>query len=372
MGELRQRGRIWWIRYYRNGRRYEESSGSATKTAAERLLKLREGDVARGLPVTPHIGRLRFDEAAQDVVNDYTVNRKRSLAHVARRIRLHLGPFFGFKRMTAITTADIRTFTAKRQAEGASNAEINRELAILKRAFRLARQAGKLLLVPYIPMLAENNARSGFFERQEFEDVRGHLPHELRGVVTFAYLTGWRTQSEILPLEWRRVDRKAMIVRLDPGSTKNRQARVFPYGSHPELREVIAAAWAEHEELRSRGSVCPFVFHRDGARITAFRSAWVKATRDAGLPGKLIHDFRRSAVRNLVRAGVAEQTAMKLTGHLTRSIFDRYDIVNESDLNTAVSRVADFGTGTKKGQSGQKEGSGRVSTIRRSLQVIDG
>src|SRR5215212_2220754 len=117
MGELRQRGRIWWIRYYRNGRRYEESSGSEKKGAARDLLKIREGDGARGVPVTPKIGRLRFDEAAADVVNDYRVNGKRSLPHVERRIEKHLAPFFGGRRMSTITTADVRTYVAQRQAQ---------------------------------------------------------------------------------------------------------------------------------------------------------------------------------------------------------------------------------------------------------------
>ena len=79
MGQLRKRGTVWWVRYYRNGRRHEESAGSSKKGDAERLLRLREGDVARGLPVTPKVGRMRFEEAAEDVLNDYRVNGKRSL-----------------------------------------------------------------------------------------------------------------------------------------------------------------------------------------------------------------------------------------------------------------------------------------------------
>ncbi len=192
MGELRQRGRVWWIRHYRNGQRFEESSGSAKKGDAITLLKLREGDGAHGLPVTPKIGRLRFEEAAADVVNDYRTNGKRSLDEVERRIAKHLQPFFGGRRMTAITTAEVRAYIVNRQGEteqvrraydtkrkdgtirrvseqrrtitGVSNGEINRELTILKRIFSLAMQAGKLLHKPHIPLLREDNARTGFFE----------------------------------------------------------------------------------------------------------------------------------------------------------------------------------------------------------------
>ena len=93
MGELRKRGNIWWVRYYRNGRRHEESSRSTKKGDGERLLRIREGDIAKGLPVTAKTGQLRFDEAAADVVSDYRVNGKKTLGQLERRIRLHLEPF---------------------------------------------------------------------------------------------------------------------------------------------------------------------------------------------------------------------------------------------------------------------------------------
>lgn len=275
MGEIRQRGRIYWIRYYRNGHRHEESSRSDKKQAAIDLLRIREGDVAKGIPVSAKIGRLRFDEAVADVVNDYTVNGKRSLASVKRRIEKHLTPFFGGRRMAMIGADDVRAYTASRQAAGASNGEINRELAIVKRAFRLALQAQKLLQAPYIPMLHEDNVRTGFFERDQFAAVREALPPALRGVATFAYLTGWRIPSEILTLQWRNVDRTAGIVRLEPGTTKNREGRTFPYGDLlPELRDVIEAQWKETKRVEcDRGIVCPWVFHRQGEPIrTIYRS----------------------------------------------------------------------------------------------------
>jgi hypothetical protein len=135
-------------------------------------------------------------------------------------------------------------------APGASNAEINRELAIIKRTYRLARQAGKLLHVPHIPMLAKNNVRQGFFERDAFEATRAALPEALRGVITFAYLTGWRVQSEILPLQWAQVDRAAQTLRLEPGQTKNAEGRTLPYGLLPELAELIDAQWQAGERLK--------------------------------------------------------------------------------------------------------------------------
>lgn len=344
MGEVRQRGCIWWIRYYRNGRRYEESSGSNKKGVARDLLKTREGDIVRGLPVTPKIGRLRFEEAVADVANDYRVNGRRTLSDLERRIVKHLNPFFGGRRMSAITTADVRAFIASRQDANASSAEINRELAIVKRAYRLAAKAGTLLYVPDVPMLRENNIRQGFFERDELEMVREELPEPLRPVVTFAYLTGWRTQSEILPLQWPQVDQRVKTIRLEPGTTKNTEGRTFPYGLLPELNVTIEKQWTEHERLKRDGVICPFVFQREGRPVRDFKGSWKKAVEAVGVPGKLRHDFRRTAVRNLVRAGVPEKMAMQLTGHKTRSVFDRYDIVNEADLRDAVGKLAAAGT----------------------------
>jgi len=215
MGQIRQRGAVYWIRYYRDGKRHEETTHSTKEGAARRLLRLREGDIERGVPVTPKIGRLTFDDAAKDLLTDYKVNGKRSLEHVTRRVDQHLKPTFGGRRMAGITTTDVRAYIDKRQEEYTANASVNRELAALKRMYSLAIQAGKLLHRPHIPMLREDNVRQGFFERPAFESMRAHLPADVQPIATFAYLTGWRVQSEVLPLTWGQVDRTAGIVRLE-------------------------------------------------------------------------------------------------------------------------------------------------------------
>jgi integrase len=369
---------MWWIRYCRNGRRYEESTHSAKKGKAIDLLKLREGDIARGVPVTPKLGQLRFEEAAQDVINDYRTNGKRSLKVLQRRITKHLEPFFGGRRMASITTSDIRQYIAKRQSDSfvvrrarrvllpngriadvpivtrqTSNGEINRELTTLKRAFSLAIQAGKLITKPHIPLLQEDNVRTGFFEPEQYVSVIAHLPTHLRPVITFAYVTGWRIPSEVLTLEWRQIDFAAGEVRLDPGQSKNREGRLFPFT--PELRSLLEAQCAMTVKLAPTRGIIRWVFHRLGRRITKFPKSWRDACVAAGCPGRIPHDLRRTAVRNLVRAGVPESVAMKLTGHKTRSVFERYNIVSDGDLRDAVTKLAArsgtfFGTGTKVGQ----------------------
>ncbi len=353
MGSLKQRGDIWWIRYYRQGRRHEESSHSTGKQAAIELLKIREGDVAKGLPVSAKIGQLRFEDAAADVVTDYRTNGKRSLKDITRRINQHLAPYFQGLRMAQITTADARAYIDQRQRAGASNGTINWELSILRRSFTLAVQAGRLLHKPHIPMLKAGAARAGFFERDAFEAMRAHLPQPLQAVVTFAYCTGWRVPSEVLTLEWRQVDRKAGTVRLDAGRTKNGEPRVFPYRGLPELEAVIERQWQIRQALQEQGTIVAHVFHRDGRPIKSWRKAFIAACSAAGCPGRIPHDFRRTAVRNLVAAGVSEKTAMMLTGHLTRAVFDRYCIVNEASLRDAVTKLAAASTGTIQGTIGQ-------------------
>jgi hypothetical protein len=135
MGSLRKRGSIWWIRYYnKEGRRIEESSGYKSWDDARDLLKRREGAIADGANLTPKSIKLTFDMAVQAVEDDYTINAKKSLEWVQRRIKLHLKPVFGGRRLSAIKAADLRAFKAARMHAGASAAEINRELAIVRRA----------------------------------------------------------------------------------------------------------------------------------------------------------------------------------------------------------------------------------------------
>ena len=347
---------VWWIKYYRDGVPIRESTESEKESVAKTLLRQREGDIVRGVPVTSQTNRVTLEELAADVVNDYKVNNKRSIDDVRRAFERHLKPFFGAKRKAAtITPADVRRYILHRQGAGgpdldmtlpvaqeqkptAKNSTINRELAALKRAFSLGIDAGKLTHKPKIAMLREDNARIGFFEPSRFEAVRAKLVPHNQVVATFAYLTGWRTHSEVLPLQWRQIDFAAGTVRLDPGTTKNREGRLFPMTA--ELRELLEARRVITDAMqKEQGRIIPWVFHRDGEEIRGFRRNWKTACKHAGCPGMILHDFRRTAVRNLVRAGIPERVAMTMTGHKTRSVFERYNIVSAGDLTEAARKL---------------------------------
>lgn len=187
-------------------------------------------------------------------------------------------------------------------------------------------------------LLREDNVRTGFFEPEQLAAVLRHLPAPVQPLIRFAAITGWRV-GEVLPLEWRQVDLAAAEVRLDPGTTKNREGRVFPLTA--DLRALLLAQKAEHERLKSERRIVPLVFHREAERIVSFLRAWHSACRKAGCPGRIPHDRRRTAVRNLVRAGIPERVAMKMTGHKPRSVFERYNIVSDGDLRDAARRLDD-------------------------------
>lgn len=339
MGSIfkQSKSRFWWIKYYRDGKAIRESAETESEKKALRFLHLREGEVERGVIVTPRMGKMKFRELAQDVANDYKVNGLRSLRDLEIRLNNHILPYFGEIRASSINAADIRKYITQRQEGGASNAQINRELAAVKRAFSLAIQAGKIVTKPHISMLKESNVRTGFFDAEQFRAVRSHLPADLRPMVSFAYITGWRVYSEVLPLQWPQVDFGAGTVRLEPGTTKNDEARIFPMTQ--DLRAVLEEQKAKTDALKKKGVICPYVFHRKGKPVKEFRRAWKSACKAAGVAGRIPHDFRRTAVRNLVRAGIPEGVAMKMTGHKTRSVFERYNIVSEGDLFDAARRL---------------------------------
>jgi len=156
-------------------------------------------------------------------------------------------------------------------------------------------------------------------------------------LLTFAYITGWR-KSEISSLKWYQVNFDTGRVILNPATTKNDDGRVFPFTQ--ELRGLLMQQKEETERLqRQKDMLIPWVFHREGKPIGDFRKAWTTACKKAGVPGRIPHDFRRTAVRNLVRAGIPERVAMQMTGHKTRSVFERYNIVSEGDLDAAAKRL---------------------------------
>jgi integrase len=342
LGLVFQRGLVWHIQYSVRGVRHRESSESTNRADAVRLLKQRISEVRAGKPVGTQVERTTLDDLTTMLADDYRANRRHS--NIKRSVA-HLHEFFGKDaRAIDITSDRITAYRAHRQEQTrngkpVASATINLELALLRRAFRLALDAGKVAASPKFSMLAVDNARKGFFERDQFEAVLDQLPGYLKPVAKAAYLTGWR-KSELLSRQWRHVDFKHGWLRLDPGETKNKEGRMAPLT--PELRATLEAQQVRVSGIeKAVGQIIPWVFVRDdGAPIHGFRRAWRTACKNAGVSGRLFHDARRTVVRNLERAGVSRSAAMKMTGHKTETVYRRYAIVSESDLREAGDKLA--------------------------------
>jgi integrase len=339
MGRVFLRGKTYWIEYYHNGKQIRETSRSKTKAIAQRFLKSREGGVAEGRTPGVYFDKILFEELAQDFLTDYRINNRKSLERAECSVK-HLKKHFDGMRASGVDSARISQYINARLDSGAANATINRELAALKRMFTLAVRCTppKIDRAPHIALLRENNARKGFFEHSEFTALRDALPEYLKGVATFAYRSGWRV-SEIRSLAWEQVDLVQGIVTLNPGETKNNEARTMYLDD--ELKDIFFQQWHAQER---RGKLLAYVFtDRTGTgRLKRFKKDWEQACSKAKIGERLFHDFRRTACRNMVRAGIPERVAMQISGHKTRSIFDRYNIVNDDDLKTASLRQASF------------------------------
>jgi integrase len=367
----RRESPYWHIRYRVHGKQQREATRVTSKAEAERILRKRLQDLEEGRPTGPQIDKVTTGDILAGLLTDYTINNRRSFKRVEDSVQ-HLKDFFGERaKARALDESRIGEYIAHRQKEEAANGTINRELTALKRSFRLAMISGRVVRVPFISMLKEAAPRSGFVERAQHDAVLAGMPAAVKPVLETAYITGWRVASEILTRQWKHVDfgperwpcgcatpdgkavnRTAAScaecgecrpgwLRLDGGETKNGQGRMFPLT--PDLRSVLEAQRDLTETIeKDKGRVIPLVFHRKGKPIVSFRKAWKAACAGAGLPHLIPHDYRRTACRNLERAGVPRSTAMKLVGHVTESVYRRYTITDEAMLREGAAKLTAF------------------------------
>jgi integrase len=331
----------WYSVICVRGKQHEISTGTPDLKLAKRFHRQKLDELAadrQGLKqfTTPQHRQLQFGSLLDDLVSDYRLRRVKSLASVLSHIK-PLRRHFGDWRAVSINFRVIEAYITLRRENEKSNATINRELELLSRALRLAHDRQLLPSIPKVKALTENNTRQGFFERPDLEAVVAALPDYLRDFTRFAYLTGWR-KGEIVSLKWTDVDRDAGAIRLRPEAAKTGRGRTVMLEG--DLAELIDRRWgARLFEKDGNVRVAALVFHRDGGPVGDFRKAWVTACQVAWVPDKLFHDLRRTAARNMVRAGVPERVAIAVTGHVTRSMFDRYNIVSEDDLRMAAQRT---------------------------------
>jgi integrase len=323
----------WRISYYRHGVRFVENAQSDKITVAKELLRKRLGEIVQGQFTPPSTEKTGVEELVDATLRDYRVNERKSLDLSEKRWLKHLKPFFGKMRAVDVTTDAINRYVEKRLAQGAENGTINRELALLRRAFNLAYHSTprKVHQVPNFPRLKENPPRKGFVDDAQYRLLVQHCGELwLRALLATAYAFGFR-KAELLNLRVRQVNLPDGAIVLDPGTTKNDDGRTVKMTG--EVQTLL------QECVHSKGPD-DFVFTRaDGQPVRDLRDRWDKLITVAGLKGLLLHDLRRSAVRNMVRSGVPERVAMAISGHKTRAVFDRYNIVSDADLAEAARKI---------------------------------
>ncbi len=354
----RDDGPWYWVQYSVRGRQRREPANTTDEQAARDFLRDRLAEAARGAPLSR--GKVTLAQLAEMVIQDYENNDRKSTVRVRCHFR-HLQDFFGGDALAVDLPAQMRRYISDRRKAGAAASTIRSEVhAGLGRGLTLAFEAKLIGHRERLPRVEVNNTRTGFFTDAEIAVLLPLLPEYMRPFTEAAYITGWR-RGELRELCWTQVDWETGSLRLERGTTKSGEPRQFPFTAHRRLAAIIRV---QRERTsageRKTGRLCPWVFHRDGHQVAWFYDGWHTACTKAGVPGRLFHDLRRSAVRNLTRAGINESVAMKISGHETNSVFKRYDIISNADVTDAVRKLAGLGKvipirgGTRKGRKASR------------------
>jgi integrase len=256
-----------------------------------------------------------------------------------------LAEVFAGDAALTITTDRIDRYADQRVAADAKPTTVNRELAALRRAFRIAVRKQLLPTMPVVTLLPEDNVREGFIDPPEFARLLAALrvldAADVADAAEFAYLTCLR-RGNALGARWSwfklTTDVSGAVVggsvRLPGAVTKNKKPLALALTG--QLLALVARRWTR------RHAACPFVFHRDGRQLGRFDAAWNAACEAVGLPRMLFHDLRRSGARNYRKAGVDEDVIQRIGGWKTASMFKRYNVVDERDLADAGERLSNF------------------------------
>lgn len=355
---FRQKGSSsWYFSYYLHGKEFRESSKSTDRDTAVRLLRRRLKEVgaaqlgARAF-AGPRAERITVS-ALLESLREHKLRNGRSDPRSALKV---LEARWGTRLAVTLTGPEIRAWQDELQKEGYAKATVNRLCQLLGQAYNIARRDGLLVTALPIPRLIEQNRRTGDFQPADFQRLLDCLPVYLQDFVRWGRLTGWRAGS-IRSLRWEDIVDDKLWCRAQ--YSKDREAHGMPLVG--ELRGIV-----ERRRAERKGA---YVFsYPDGRPIGSYKRAWVTACCKAGVGklmcpkcggavdperhcakckatwrrkelkyvGRIFHDLRRTAASELVRSGVPEIVAMKITGHSTRSMFDRYNIVRDDDVRRAL------------------------------------
>ena len=344
---------FWHCQYYDHGKPIRRSTKETDERKAQKFLDRKLAEITLNLP--RETGKVTYGELRTAYLEDYRVNKRKSLRFDKQKQPTldkvnRLDSFFTGFQAADIDARTIRRFAKQQQDAGLSNGSINRSISALRRMFHLAHQDERLTRLPYFPMLKEAMPRQGFFEKEEFAALVRELPDYLELPVTLGYYSGARL-GEILSLTWKQVDFLRRVIHLT--KTKNGEPRDLPFVAALERLLV-----ARHALRRDCPYVCFRVVEDDRVKIAGFRRAWWSACCRAGsgelreattslrrkhktteYAGKIFHDLRRTAVRNMTDAGIAREIAMRISGHETEAMFTRYNILSSKNLSDAAQKL---------------------------------
>jgi integrase len=359
-GRIFQRGERWWVAYFVRGAEVREPAKVALKDGilrpaetaqeARRFLKARRREIEGGRFIGLEEERLTVADLFVDLLSRADAKGLRSVAKVKSHAKAIL-EYFGTSRAVDVSGTRIDSFKAERLAAGRAPATVNRELELLRQAYRLAvkRRRFSIGRAPEVELLPVDNVRQGFIERAEMEAVLAQLAKadsDVRDFVEWGFRTGMR-KGEITRLTWSMLDQAGDVwaLRIPGAITKNRRPRALRLDRGTEVRAIM------DRRVAARRLGCPLIFHRvsqgrPGQPVKNFGNLWRNALEAVGLPagraregGRIFHDLRRSAVPTLIRAGVDPSVAMKVSGHKTRAMFDRYNIIAEEETGAAFAKA---------------------------------
>jgi integrase len=334
-GSIYQRGNVWWVKVYVDGKPLRESSKSTKYADAKLLRDQLLGQKHRGEISGGHPSRVTVGELLDDFLEYADENVRANTAYIYRMVtEKSLRPFFGALKAQKVTSDTLREYRRACLAAGRSETTANRELTLVRIAYRngLKCTPPKVLAVPHFPMAQEDNARKGFLRDDQYAALLSELPAELKPLFVTAYETGIR-KGELLAIRWGQLDFEAGFIALETGETKNGEGRTVPI-LEGDMHNLLNAAKLERD---ANWPDSPWVFNRNGEPIKDFRRTWANACQRAGVPDLNFHDLRRTAVRNMRRAGVPQVVRMKISGHKTDSMERRYNIVDGDDISIAKS-----------------------------------
>lgn len=367
-GCLFLRGTIYYGKFYTDGQPHIESLNTADPGQAERKLQRLIRASQRGEYLSASDRKTTVKELFDALLADYRMRGKRSLGMVESKWK-RLGKFFNC-RASAITTDMLTRYILQCQKDGLEAATINRDMSALKRAFNLGYRCTprKVAVVPVFPTrLSESAPRQGFVDQQQFDTLYKHAgPLWMKALITTAYTFGFR-RGELLNMKVKQLDFANRTIELYRGTTKSGEPRLVRMTE--DVYQLLRALCMD-----SRPDDRVFT-REDGKPIVDTRDAWAtmcgkaglghfecpSCNREIGKPetkrwacphcgkehgkhaaryvGLIMHDLRRSAVRNMIRRGIPQRVAMEISGHRTASVFSRYNIVDMTDLTRAADQI---------------------------------